>query len=159
AARARDQAAAKEARRQRVARAVSCSVAADRDLDAETCEAMTAAMWKRLVDDPEIDADLAGQSLEAIVFHLCRDIGIRPDPCWLNPDYSGADWFGRRRKADGDGEQDGKPAAPWWPKDGPDAGRYWHLDQSDKVPDPGWYDIETGEKLDSAPWLLKPGGG
>ncbi|MGK9235447.1 hypothetical protein KXS07_27605, partial [Inquilinus limosus] len=70
-------------------------------------------------------------------------------------DYAGADWFGRRKKAkDGD-----KPPAPWWPEDGPDAGRYWHLDESDKIPVQGWYDIETGKRLDRAPWLLKPGGG
>ncbi|MGK9237376.1 hypothetical protein KXS07_24485, partial [Inquilinus limosus] len=49
-------------------------------------------------------------------------------------DYAGADWFGRRKKAkDGD-----KPPAPWWPEDGPDAGRYWHLDESDKIPVQGW---------------------
>ena len=159
AAEARSRAAETETRRQRVARAVSCSVAADRDLDADTCEAQIAAMWKRLVDDPEIDAGLAGQPLEAIVFQLCRDMRIRPDPAWLNPDYSGADWFGRRRRAAAEGEQDDKPAAPWWPEDGPDAGRYWHLDQSDRIPVQGWYDIETGERLRCAPWLLKPGGG
>ncbi len=158
---ARDQAAAKETRRHRVARAVSCSVAANRDLDADTCEAQIAAMWKRLVDDPQIDADLAfsGRSLEEIVFQLCRDMRIRPDPAWIDPDYSGADWFGRRRRTAEDGEEDGKPPAPWWPEDGPDAGRYWHLDQSDKIDHAGWYDIETGERLDQAPWLLKPGGG
>ncbi|WP_343717174.1 hypothetical protein [Inquilinus sp.] len=154
---ARDQAAAKETRRNRVARAVACSVAANRDLDAESCEAQIAAMWKRLVDDPEIDADLAlsEHSLEEIVFHLCRDMGIRPDVAWLNPDYSGADWSGRRKRAE-DGED--KPAAPWWPEDGPDAARYWHLDESDKIPVAGWYDIETGERLRCAPWLLKPSG-
>ena len=158
---ARDSAAAKETRRHRVARAVACSVAANRDLDAETCEAQIAAMWRRLVDDPEIDADLslAEHSLEEIVFHLCRDMRIRPDPAWLNPDYSGADWFGRRKKAAKDGEDGDKPPAPWWPEDGPDAGRYWHLDESDKIPVQGWYDIETGQRLDRAPWLLKPGGG
>jgi hypothetical protein len=156
AAHVRDSAKAKEARRFRVARAVGCSIAANRDLDAESCEAMTAAMWKRLACDPGIDADLAspGSSLEKIVFQLCRDLRIRPDPAWLHPDYSGADWSGRRRTADGD-----KPAAPWWPADGPDAGRYWHLDQTDKVDTPGWYDIETGQRLDRAPWLLRPGGG
>jgi hypothetical protein len=57
------------------------------------------------------------------------------------------------------GEEGGKPPAPWWPEDGPDAGRYWHLDQSDKVDHAGWYDIETGERLDHAPWLMKPAGG
>ncbi|WP_225769328.1 hypothetical protein [Inquilinus sp. Marseille-Q2685] len=158
AAHARDSAAAKETRRFRVARAVACSVAANRDLDAETCEAQIAAMWRRLVDDPGIDADLSlsGHALEEIVFHLCRDMGIRPDPAWIDPDYSGADWFGRRRKPK-DGED--KPPAPWWPEEGPDTARYWHLDESDKVPVQGWYDIETGERLDRAPWLLKPGGG
>jgi hypothetical protein len=157
---ARGSAAAKEVRRNRVARAVSCSVAADRDLDAESCEAQIAAMWRRLVDDPEIDADLdaAGHSLEEIVFHLCRDMRIRPDVAWLNPDYSGADWFGRRKRAN-EGEDGEKPPASWWPEDGPDAARYWHLDESDKIPVQGWYDIETGEKPDCAPWLLKPGGG
>ncbi len=107
---ARDSAAAKETRRFRVARAIACSVAANRDLDAETCEAQIAAMWRRLVDDPGIDADLSrsGHALEEIVFHLCRDMGIRPDPAWINPDYSGADWFGRRKKPK-DGED--KPPA------------------------------------------------
>ncbi|MGK9230652.1 hypothetical protein KXS07_04785 [Inquilinus limosus] len=155
---ARDRAEEKETRRHRVARAVACSVAANRDLDAETCEAQIAAMWKRLVDDPAIDADLSlsEHALEEIVFQLCRDMRIRPDPAWLDPDYSGADWFGRRKKAK-DGED--KPPVPWWPEGGPDAGRYWHLDASDKVPVQGWYDIETGKRLDRAPWLLKPGGG
>ena len=158
---ARDQAAAKETRRNRVARAVACSVAANRDLDAATCEAQIAAMWKRLVDDPQIDADLscAGHSLEEIVFHLCRDMRIRPDVAWLNPDYSGADWFGRLKKAPKDGKDGDKPPAPWWPEDGPDAARYWHLDESDKIPVAGWYDIQTGERLRCAPWLLKPSGG
>ncbi|MGO1075220.1 hypothetical protein [Inquilinus sp. CA228] len=153
---ARDSAAAKETRRHRVARAVACSVAANRDLDVGTCEAQIAAMWKRLVDDPEIDADLAlaGHALEEIVFHLCRDMRIRPDPAWIDPQYSGTDWFGRRPRAEGD-----KPPASWWPEDGPDAGRYWHLEESDKISVRGWYDIDTGEKLDRAPWLLKPGGG
>ena len=153
---ARDRTAAKETRRQRVARAVRASIAANRDLDAETCAGLTAAMWKRLVDDPGIDADLAlaEHSLEEIVFHLCRDMRIRPDPAWLNPDHSGAGWAGRRPTAKGD-----KPAAPWWPEDGPDAARYWHLDESAKVAVAGWYDIETGDRLDQAPWLLKPGGG
>ncbi|WP_155888617.1 hypothetical protein [Inquilinus limosus] len=155
---ARDSAAAKETRRHRVARAVACSVAANRDLDAETCEAQIAAMWKRLVDDPAIDADLSlsEHALEAIVFQLCRDLRIRPDPAWLDPEYSGADWFGRRKKAAKDGD---KPPVPWWPEDGPDAGRYWHLDESDKIPVQGWYDIETGKRLDRAPWLPKPGSG
>lgn len=155
---ARDRAAAKETRRHRVARAVACSVAANRDLDAETCEAQIAAMWKRLVDDPAIDADLSlsEHALEAIVFQLCRDLRIRPDPAWLDPEYSGADWFGRRKKAAKDGD---KPPVPWWPEDGPDAGRYWHLDESDKIPVQGWYDIETGKRLDRAPWLPKPGSG
>ena len=153
---ARDSAAAKETRRHRVARAVACSVAANRDLDVATCEAQIAAMWKRLVDDPEIDADLslADHSLEEIVFHLCRDLRIRPDPAWIDPEYSGADWFGRLRKAEGE-----NPPAPYWPEDGPDAARYWHLDESDKIPVQGWYDIETGERLDRAPWLMRPGGG
>jgi len=155
AAHARDSVKAKETRRFRVARAVGCSIAANRDLDAESCEAMTAAMWKRLACDPGIDADLAcsEQALEKIVFQLCRDLRIRPDPGWLDPDYSGADWSGRRRTAEGD-----RPPAPWWPEDGPDAGRYWHLGESDKVDDPGWYDIETGQRLNRAPWL-RPGGG
>jgi len=153
---ARDSAAAKETRRHRVARAVACSVAANRDLDAESCEAQIAAMWKRLVDDPEIDADLscAGHSLEEIVFHLCRDMRIRPDPAWVDPEYSGADWFGRLKKAEGE-----KPPVPWWPEDGPDAARYWHLGPSDRIPVQGWYDIETGQRLDRAPWLPDPGGG
>ena len=160
-AHARDQAAAKETRRNRVARAVACSVAANRDLDVESCEARIAAMWKRLVDDPQIDADLScsGHSLEEIVFHLCRDMRIRPDVAWLNPDYTGTDWFGRRKKAAKGGKDGDKPPVPWWPEDGPDAARYWHLDESDKIPVRGWYDIQTGERLRCAPWLLKPSGG
>ncbi|MGO1078900.1 hypothetical protein [Inquilinus sp. CA228] len=146
AAHARDRAEEKTQRRRQVARAVAGSIAGDDGVDAEKGERLTAEMWERLVEDEDIDAELAvlDHPLEEIVIHLCRDIGIRPNPAWLNPDYSGADWS-HGREAEGD-----ESGPPGWPKDGPDAGRYW------RFAEPGWYDLETCKKLNRPPWELKP---
>jgi len=82
-----------------VARAVGCSLGGDYRLDTEQAKTCVAELWERLVEDPEIDADLAlaEHPLEEIVLRLCHDMGIHPDPAWLNPEYSGAEWGGRRR--------------------------------------------------------------
>ena len=133
----------KAQRRRQVARAVNQSIDADDKIDAEKAERLTAELWERLVEDEDLDAELAihDHPLEEVVIHLCRDLGIRPDPAWLDPDYSGAD--GRKAKGDDSG-------SCGWPEDGPDAGRYW------RFPEPGWYDLETGKKLRRPPWELKP---
>src|SRR5206468_11920265 len=49
----------KSRRRRQVARAVVCSLADDRGPDTEQAKASVARLWERLVEDPEIDADLA----------------------------------------------------------------------------------------------------
>ncbi len=158
----RDRAEDKAQRRRQVARAVAGSIGGDDAVDAERGEALTADMWERLVEDGEIDAALAqdGYPLEEIVLQLCRDIGIRPDPAWLDPvrldpDCSGADRSDRREAEDAE-----MPEPPWWPDgDGKDAGRYWYLPKSPTVPRPGWYDTETGQRLDRPPWDTEPDDG
>jgi hypothetical protein len=132
----------KARRRRQVARAVNQSIDADDKIDAKKAERLTAELWERLVEDEDLDAELAilDHPLEEVVIHLCRDLGIRPDPAWLDPDHSGAD--GRAAKADESGSSG-------WPEDGPDAGRYWRFTE------PGWYDLETGKKLSRPPWELK----
>ncbi|MGO4722924.1 MULTISPECIES: hypothetical protein [unclassified Inquilinus] len=159
----------KAGRRRQVARAVVCSLADDRGPDTEQAKAGVAKLWERLVEDPEIDAGLAlaEHPLEEIVFHLCRDMGIHPDPAWLDPGYSGADWESYRRlKQEDRGAEDRgaedppDPAGPcFWPQEGEAAGRYWYLKPSAKAPGvvTGWHDIETQERLDRPPWEL-PGG-
>jgi hypothetical protein len=154
----------KAGRRRQVARAVVCSLADDRGPDTEQAKAGVARLWERLVEDPEIDADLAlaEHPLEEIVFHLCRDMGIHPDPAWLDPGYSGADWESYRLLKQGDrgAEEPPDPAGPcYWPQEGEGAGRYWYLKPSEKAPGvvTGWHDIETQERLDRPPWDL-PGG-
>ena len=94
AAAARDRAEEKTRRRRQVVRAVALSIGGDDKIDAEKAERLTAELWERLIDDEDLDAELAllDHPLEEIVIHLCRDLGIRPDPAWLDPDYSGADW-------------------------------------------------------------------
>ena len=184
---ARGRAEAKAQRRQQVARAVRGSIAGDRGLDAGRAEALAAELWERLVEDDGIDAalELGDCPLEEIVCRICRDLGIRPDPAWLNPGYSGADWSSGRRPAAapggrpepgdepedepedeaedgseddvGDRPESGEPADPvCWPAEGPEAGRYWLLKKSGT--DAGWYDIETGRRLDRPPWERKPDG-
>lgn len=151
----RDRAGEKAQRRREVARAVAGSIDGDDTVDTERGEALTADMWERLVEDGEVDAALAqdGYPLEEIVLQLCRDIGIRPDPAWLDPDCSGRS---DRREA----EDTGVPEPPWWPDgDGKDAGRYWYLPKSPTVPRPGWYDTETGQRLDRPPWDTEPDDG
>jgi hypothetical protein len=153
----RDRAGEKAQRRRQVARAVAGSIGGADSVDAERGEALTADMWERLVEDGEIDAALAqdGYPLEEIVLQLCRDIGIRPDPAWLDPGCSGAD------RSDGPGAEDAEmPEPPWWPDgDGKDAGRYWYLPKSPTVRRPGWYDTETGQRLDRPPWDIEPDDG
>lgn len=81
---------------------VSCSIGGDDSVGAEKGEALLADLWERLVEDEDIDAALAlaEHPLEEIVIHLCRDMGIHPDPAWLNSDYSGTDWsYGREAEA------------------------------------------------------------
>ncbi|WP_429229407.1 hypothetical protein [Inquilinus ginsengisoli] len=166
AAHARDRAEEKTQRRRQVARAVSCSIGGDDSVGAEKGEALLADLWERLVEDEDIDAALAlaDHPLEEIVIHLCRDMGIHPDPAWLNPDYSGADWsYGR----DAEGEElepepeaegdEPEPESKWWPETGPDAARYFYFKGNRKTP-PGWIDLMTEERLDRPPWELKPGG-
>jgi len=84
----------KAQRRRQVARAVNRSIDADDKIGADKAERLTAELWERLIEDEDLDAELAllDHPLEEIVIHLCRDLGIRPDPAWLDPDYSGADW-------------------------------------------------------------------
>ncbi|TSD86714.1 hypothetical protein FFK22_021290 [Mycobacterium sp. KBS0706] len=133
----------KAQRRRQVARAVNRSIDADDKIDAKKAERLSAELWERLIEDEDLDAELAllDHPLEEVVIHLCRDLGIRPDPAWLDPDHSGAD--GCAAKADDSGSSG-------WPEDGPDAGRYWRFTE------PGWYDLETCKKLSRPPWELKP---
>jgi hypothetical protein len=166
AAQDRDRAEEKKKRRRQVARAVSGSIGGDDSVDAEKEEALLADLWERLIEDEDIDAALAlaDHPLEEIVIHLCRDMGIRPDPAWLNPGYSGTNWS-HDRGAEGD-ELEPEPEAEgdepesgskWWPETGPEAARYFYFKGSRQTP-PGWIDLFTEERLDRPPWELKPGG-
>jgi len=160
AAAARDRAEEKTRRRRQVVRAVALSIGGDDKIDAEKAERLTAELWERLIDDEDLDAELAllDHPLEEIVIHLCRDLGIRPDPAWLNPDYSGADWSGKSEDGDASDEDDDEPASPWWPEDGPEQCRYFYFKGSQKTP-PGWIDLFTETRLDRPPWELKPDDG
>ncbi|MGF6229347.1 outer membrane PBP1 activator LpoA protein [Inquilinus ginsengisoli] len=159
AAQARDRAEEKTQRRRQVARAVSCSIGGDDSVGAEKGEALLADLWERLIEDEDIDAALAlaDHPLEEIVIHLCRDMGIHPDPAWLNPDYSGADWsYGRDAEGE-EPEPEPESESRMWPETGPEAGRYFYFKGSRKTP-PGWIDLFTEKRLDRPPWELKPGG-
>ncbi|TSD87287.1 hypothetical protein FFK22_018325 [Mycobacterium sp. KBS0706] len=160
AAHARDRAEEKTQRRRQVARAVSCSIGGDDSVDAKKGEALLADLWERLIEDEEIDAALAlaGHPLEEIVIHLCRDMGIHPDPAWLNPDYSGTNWSYGREAEDDEPEPEAEPKpgseSGMWPETGPEAGRYFYFKGSRKIP-PGWIDLFTEKRLDRPPWELK----
>ena len=154
---ARDRAEEKTQRRRQVARAVSCSIGGDDSVGAEKGEALLADLWERLVEDEDIDAALAlaGHPLEEIVIHLCRDMGIHPDPAWLNPEYSGTNWsYGREAEDD---EPEPESESKLWPETGPEAGRYFYFKGSRKIP-PCWIDLFTEKRLDRPPWKLKPRG-
>jgi|GEM_PF-2199773 len=163
AAQARDRAEEKTQRRRQVARAVSCSIGGDDSVDAKKGEALLADLWERLIEDEEIDAALAlaGHPLEEIVIHLCRDMGIHPDPAWLNPDYSGANWSHGRGAEDEEPEPESEADAEsesesrLWPETGPEAGRYFYFKGNRKIP-PCWIDLFTEKRLDRPPWELKP---
>ena len=158
---ARDRAEEKTQRRRQVARAVSCSIGGDDSVDAKKGEALLADLWERLIEDEEIDAALAlaGHPLEEIVIHLCRDMGIHPDPAWLNPDYSGSDWSYGREAEDDEPEPGSEPKpeseSGMWPETGPEAGRYFYFKGSRKIA-PCWIDLFTEKRLDRPPWELKP---
>ena len=151
----------KAQRRRQVARAVNRSIDADDKIDAKKAERLSAELWERLIEDEDLDAELAilDHPLEEVVIHLCRDLGIRPDPAWLDPDHSGAGGsHGRMAGEDGkqdDGEDDDEPVSPWWPQDGPEQCRYFYFKGSQKTP-PGWIDLFTEKRLDRPPWELKP---
>jgi hypothetical protein len=156
----------KTQRRHQVARAVACSLGDDHRLDTEQAETCASELWERLIEDPEIDCALAlaEHPLEEIVIRLCRDMGIRPDPAWLDPEYSGAEWDAEGRPVPGDRGAEGPPdpaGQPYWPLEGPESGRYWYIKPSEKAPNivTGWHDIDTRERLDRPPWELKPGKG
>ncbi len=118
---------------------------------------------ERLIEDEDIDAALAlaGHPLEEIVIHLCRDMGIHPDPAWLNPDYSGTNWsYGR----EGGGADEPEPRArnrsrnrDCGPRPARRRGRYFYFKGNRKIP-PGWIDLFTEKRLDRPPWKLKPRG-
>ncbi len=92
---------------------------------------------------------------EEIVIHLCRDMGIHPDPAWLNPDYSGTDWsYGR----EAEGDEPDAPRSGNVARGGPEASRYFYFKGSGKTL-PGWIDLFTEKRLDRPPWELKPRGG
>ena len=119
----------KTRRRHQVFRAVACSLGGDHSLDTEQAETCASELWERLIEDPEIDCALAlaEHPLEEIVIRLCRDMGIHPDPAWLNPEYSGAEWGASGRPKPGDRGAEGAPdpaGQPYWPLEGPESGRY-----------------------------------
>jgi len=156
AAHARDRAEEKTQRRRQVARAVSCSIGGDDSVDAKKGEALLADLWERLIEDEEIDAalSLAGHPLEEIVIHLCRDMGIHPDPAWLNPDYSGAKWSYGHEAEDDEPESESESESRLWPETGPEQGRYFYFKGNRKIP-PCWIDLFTEKRLDRPPWELK----
>ena len=146
----------KAQRRRQVARAVNRSIDADDKIGADKAERLTAELWERLIEDEDLDAELAllDHPLEEIVIHLCRDLGTRPDPAWLNPDYSGAKWSYGREAEDDEPGSESEAESKLWPETGPEQGRYFYFKGNQKIP-PCWIDLFTEKRLDRPPWELK----
>ena len=124
----------KRQRRRRVARAVACSspptATRCRGLRGETAATVGAA---RRGPGHRADLALSDHPLEEIVFHLCRDMRIHPDPAWLNPDYSGADWFRRPR-----GRRTTSRPNPGVARGRPGGGPLFPSQGERQNPGPGW---------------------
>lgn len=152
----------KDDRRRAVAKGVMGAIQLDCP-DGEQSENLSARVWQRLTEDPEIDAALTGQPIETTILQLCREMDVRPELLLVEDRYWPMMW---RPLPDGSlpmpsslGDRGcGEPDGMWLPDSGPERGRYWLLEQSDKIPVRGWYDLKTGKKLDGYPWDLPDSG-
>jgi len=144
----------KDRRRRQVARVVTSSITTDPDFEDDERLGATTGMWRRLLEDDDIDAALAlaDHPIEEIILRLCQDMDVQPEFILMADPQATAQAPAKDLSAtDAEGLRH-------WPRTGPDQAR-WQRRRS--VVDGGtfWFDTDTCRRSDTPPWLLKPDGG
>ena len=141
----------KDRRRRQVARVVTSSITTDPDFEDDERLGATTGMWRRLLEDDDIDAALAlaDHPIEEIILRLCQDMDVQPEFILMADPQATAQAPAKDLSAtDAEGLRH-------WPRTGPDQAR-WQRRRS--VVDGGtfWFDTDTCRRSDTPPWLLKP---